>query len=333
MKKNMFKKIICMALCAAMVMALGSVVVAGADNGEEFVVINDGLGRSGSVVTNVTLGDIHALMDQRMEAVVNNDAALFEEITDILRQKGVEETTTAEIAEFTGEVLPLYMGVQPFRVTTMVERFFTAVTFGGVRHEIMRVHETPIPNVDGPLNRSGITTVPSVTGSWRADALSIFGVVVSAVGGSVVGPIGTIQTVYGAMRDVGNILFPSNTILTGVRDATYNWIVAESVSLVFVLDRGVYVTAARYHRATYNVAATMWTQRLQNGVVVSNAIQMRGVPRTVQTSCWDNTAMALSAFNNNSVHNGSIQAITFRGTNGQNIRTQALYNPWNAGPR
>lgn len=282
------------------------------------VVIIDGIPRS-----NITISDIDTLLEREMEALVSNDYQTQEQLSRKLEQLGIKEITYQELATLTGDENPSFKNAQLSSSATF-RTVYSTYTSGGKTYNVMRVYATPSGQT-GTLYQTGVTAVKNST-SAVAKGMQFVKIGVLAVAGIASNTIGTIQTVYDALKSGVSVLSPTSTI-TDIQ-TSYTWNAAESCVFVYFKNaQGSWTISGQYSKVSSSVHAATPTLKV-NGQSVITSIISKTYSGSATPQNYDDTAMAFHAFRAGAnVYRSCITKVVVTGIEGKSVKTISLANP------
>lgn len=279
------------------------------------------------LVRPVTINEVDLLMERQAEALLRKDTALYEEIDRELEQRGVKEVSLNEVIALTGSV-PAFDGYATNAAAASSATFrtvYSAYITGGKSYDVMRVYATPTGST-GTLYQTGVTAVKN-TASATAIGMQFAKIAVSTVAGIASDTIGTIQSVYDALKGMISVLSPTATI-TDIQ-TSYTWSAAETCVFVYFKSPTIpemWNLKGQYSKATASVATATPVLKVSGSSVIANTIT-RVYNGSATPANYDSTLKAFQAYTEGGTYVSAISKITVTGIQGKTVKTINLANP------
>ncbi len=287
----------------------------------------------------VTVSEIQSLLNDRTVALLNDDDASYDEITETLRTYGVKEISYEDLPTLLGEA-PLHSTFSTPDETyttenSVFEYYYTTYTYRGTTYDIMRILASPNPNASGDtiLYNTDVEILHNSKSSTLI-AMELLGIGVESLIGveSVVGAgVSTAGTIALTLFDVIDTVSSGLSTTSRVSNvsATYTWNLAEDCSWVFVSNRGEgnYQLAGCYHKGSMGVSVAVPKLTVNN---MDSTAYIDSVNRqiTAYPENYDSTYYALDSYVNGSgAYISSITALPVEGIEGQVVTMARLNNP------
>ena len=284
--------------------------------------------------TSIT--EIDMLIEQRTEALIENNQELYDEINEALEEKGLQTVTLEEVIALTGSV-PTLDGstLSPDSLDTpqmaalassaTFQTLYSTYTTGGKSYDVMRVYATPNGST-GTLYQTGSTSITNAA-SAGANTMAFINIGVSSVAGLASDTIGLVQTVYGALSGIISQLSTTSTV-TNIK-ATYVWNAAETCVFIYFPSPtigGLWNVKARYSKASSGVGVNVPTLVTSANRTIA-VVQQKSYSGSATPVNYDSTAKAFEAYTNGGTYQSRISKITIKGIEGKAVQTITLKNP------
>lgn len=326
------EKFVAFGLAAAMVissnMVASAVEIGGNTNQKETcIIVEDDMTQLDMVALSVnddtkivTVSEIDEINDDRMEALVQGDLLRYSELTNLLNSYGVKEVTPAEIAEITGEDVPMQLSSET-RNGIKYETYNTTYTYSGKTYEIMRILATPTSNYSSNtvLYKTGSINLKN-SKTAKANAMYVIGATVNSGAGLASNKIGIAQTVYGFFKDVTSEL-SSTSEITNIK-ASYTWNTALACSFVYVRENSnaTFMLRGVYHKASAAIAVTVPQLSVTGNQNIQTSMLQNSHSGTATPVNYNSTLKAVQGFINNKQYQSSVESVKMTGVEKKTIK-------------
>lgn len=326
-------KIMALGLAATMLLASTTALATKADGQtlqeSKTVIVEDDMLNHGMVTAQnsadtkiVTVSEIDSINDERLEAVAAGDEQRYLELTNLLHSYGVQEATPAEVAELTGEDMPVSQSSDTRNGITY-DTYNTTYTYSGVTYDILRILATPVPGYSRD-------TVPYKTGNViltnskpaKASIMHIIGTAASSTAGTLYNKLGVVQTAYSFFKDSCSEL-SSTTEITNIK-ASYVWNTALACSFIYVRvhsSNTSYDLRGLYHKASAAIAVTVPQLAVAGNQNILAYMLQNNLSGTATPTNYDSTLKAVQGFVNKQQFRASIEGVTMTGVEDKTIKS------------
>lgn len=294
---------------------------------ESFIIVEDDMLQQGMVAIPadantkiITVSEIDSINDERLEAVVQGDEQRYTELTDLLHSYGVREATPAEVAELTGEDMPMQQFSETRNGITY-DTYNTDYSYGGKTYEILRILATPVPNYvrDTVLYKTGDIDLKN-SKTATANTMQVIGATVSAGAALANNKIGIAQTVYGFFKSVSDELSATSEI-TNIK-ASYTWNTALACSFVYVREnpKATFDLRGLYHKASASIGVTIPQLSVTGNQNIQTSMLQRSHSGTATPVNYNSTLKAVEGFINKKQYQASVEGVKMTGVEKKTIK-------------
>ena len=323
------KRIVLMGLIAALMVTSSAFAVGTEAESPVFIVEDDMLSQvtmdEGETQKIVTVSEIDAICDERLDAIAAGDIEEYDALTQTLRSYGVKEVSPAEVAALTGENTPITTA-STTRNGITYETYNTTYTYNGTTYKILRILATPSSARSSVLYKNGSISIKN-SKSAKANAMSCIGAGVSAISAIAVNKICIAQTVYGFFSNVSNQL-SSTSEITNIK-ASYVWNTAVACSFIHVkkTDNENFKLRGLYHKASASIAVTIPELSVTGNQNIQTSMLQKAHTGQATPVNYDSTLKAVQGYINNKQYQSSITSVNMTGIEKKTIKNVSLGVP------
>lgn len=323
------KRIVLTGLIAALMLTSSAFAVGTEAESPVFIVEDDMLSQvtmdEGETQKIVTVSEIDAICDERLDAIAAGDIEEYDALTQTLRSYGVKEVSPAEVAALTGENTPITTA-STTRNGITYETYNTTYTYNGTTYKILRILATPSSARSSVLYKNGSISIKN-SKSAKANAMSCIGAGVGAASAIAVNKIGIAQTVYGFFSNVSNQL-SSTSEITNIK-ANYVWNTAVACSFIHVkkTDNETFKLRGLYHKASASIAVTIPELSVTGNQNIQTSMLQKAHTGQATPVNYDSTLKAVQGYINNKQYQSSITSVNMTGIEKKTIKNVSLGVP------
>lgn len=324
------KKVLASLLAGICSISIGmNTIVSAASIPSPITIVEDDMMQNLSESANsqiVTVSEIDDLYEKRLEATVNHDLETYDQITQTLRNYGVEKLSYNEVMELTNDSTDDSEASFLADNGITYESYNTTYRYDGETYEILRILATPDPRYgkDTMLYTTGVTTCHNVD-PQKATLMPLIEVGVDSLLG-LSNKANIAKTVYDVFRGIADGLSSTSTI-TDI-EAVYVWNVAEACSFVHVRKQSNASFALRgvYHKASAGVGINLPVLYV-NGNDISASIDQANISVNATPVNYNSTAKAVESFVEGGKYRSSVTDVELLGVQDESIEHIYLSNP------
>lgn len=272
------------------------------------------------------------LIDQSVEAIINDDTETYKKAEQNLDTMGVEKVSYKEIISLTGynaNVSSLESSsVNSISSQTVTFRTqYLDYTQNGVTYDMMRIYATPTGS-EGSLYRTGTTTQqhkPSYT-KVKASAVVALNMAISTIAGAASDTISIGQSVYELVNGIYTACTSTST-LDNVK-ASYTWNIAETCSFMYFKNKSetMWHLKGRFSKASAAVGASVPLLSINGGNVYTSVAQKSYSGEAIPNN-YNRVGNPFNAFLNGGIYESRITHVVIQGLAGTPVYTKPLANP------
>lgn len=273
-----------------------------------------------------TIVRVDNLIDERNEALLNNNLERYNELTDELRQQGTREISLDEIMNLIVDGTDFtYNNLKTFHQdsSVMFEESNFNYSLNGKTYKILKITATP-KGKESVLYKTGNTAIKNSRPA-SAYIMPVLDAAVSSTLGHSNEILGFVKTAYDLLKESINI--DSSTTITDIK-AAYTWNTVETCSFIFIFDEniGSYKLGARYHKVSAAIGVSI-PELVLDGSDSRPDIRQWSTRGSANPKNYDSVEKAIYYFNDSAKYTSSITTVDIKGIEGKSVESVSLRNP------
>lgn len=283
---------------------------------------------SESTGEKISIEEIDRLMDEKNEALLQDNIDEYKKINETLDDYGVDTVSLQEVISLTGTVPTFNANEDVNRLyasTATFQTVYSTYVKNGVSYRAMRVYATPNGQT-GVLYKTGSTSLRD-SATLPSKIMTVLETA-SSYGVGLIRKIGAVYSAYDSLSSAIDELSPTSTI-TDIQ-ANYTWNIAETCVFIYfpsTVASGAWIIKGRYSKVSLGVGISIPTLKIDGNNVTASVLQ-KNYSESAIPKDYNDIDKAFYAYQNGVVYEAyGASDITIRGIEGKIIKTIDLKNP------